>query len=301
MSVEHKVSFARTPGAGTTSAVVPPAAAPVEQQAAPASSVDAQAQLAPSNTAGQNDAGNSSTQLTVPDDNSPVPSGFYNGDEEIPDTEGDVRTPWLSLIQGTTKDKKVGGVIQADGTYVLKKSVGLDGEKGFRAVVLGFRPKFYLEKLTYIQNPGPNDPKPRKAASFEEISALGGTDVWELSNQNVDKKTKIPKYNTPFFEAHIQALLAIECPAGVSDEQFPYVYEGKAFAVALFEAKGGSFKSFFVPINSERKGRFKQKWTSLYINISSRQNRTNPAYSAIASVGEPTTEGLQAFLATLKG
>lgn len=300
MSTEHKVSFAKHPGAGVT-APVTPIAAPAPVASAEPAQTAAPAQVENSAPAGTPLAAPTAQNLpAVQDSSAPVPQGFYDGDEEIPETDGDVKTPWLSLIQPTTKEKRIGDVIQADGTYVLKKAVALDGAKGFRAVVLGFRPKFYLEKLEYIQNRGPNDPKPRRAASFEEIVALGGTDVWELSSQNVDKKTKIPKYNTPFFEAHIQALLAIECPAGVSDEQFPFVFEGKAFCPALFEAKGGSFRTFFVPINSERKGRYKQKWTSLYINISSRQNQTNPAYSAIARVGEATSPALQDFLAGLK-
>jgi hypothetical protein len=305
MSTEHKVSFAKIPGAGTTTAVAPTPPAPVAvDNSAPAGTPLTTGVATPNvdgSAIGSASAQATSAQLTAPTASAPVPREFYDGDEEIPDTDGDVRTPWLSLIQSTTKDKSVGDIIQKDGTYVFKKAVALDGSKGFRAVILKVGRKFYVEKLEYIQNRGPNDPKPRIANSAEELAALGGTDLWEFSNQNVDKKTKIPKYATPFFEKHIKFILAVECPVGVDDSHFPHVFEGRAFAPTMYEAKGGSFATFFVPINSERKGRFKENWQSLYINITSRQNRTNPAYSAIATVGEATSPGLQEFLKTIRG
>jgi hypothetical protein len=240
------------------------------------------------------------TALAAPAQTGVVPQGFYDGDEALPETEGDVRTPWLTLIQSTTKEKAIGDVIQPDGTFIFKKAVALSGKTGFRVVPIGFFPKFYVEKLPYIQNRGPNDPVPRIARSFEEVAAFGGTDVWKVSNQNVDKRTKVPLYSTPYFEAHIKGLFAIECPVGVSDEHFPYVHEGKAFALALYECKGGSFASFFIPINTEFKGLFKRNWRSRYVNVTSRQNATNPAWSPIAKVGEATSESLQQFLLTVK-
>lgn len=296
MATEHKVSFARTPGAGTTSVVTPPAPAQTSTPAAPLAPAPA-APLAPAPAAQASNAtpqsSSENTQLSVPSGTNSL--GFYTGDEEIPETGGDQRTPWLSLVQPTTKNKQIGDSIVADGTFVFKKNVALDGKKGFRAIPVGFRPKFYVEKLKYIQNPGPNDPKPRTAQSFEEVTAMGGTVTWKLSSQNKDSQDR-PLYNTPYFEAHIQCLVLIECPDGVSDENFPVVIDGKAHAPALFEAKGGSFSSFFIPINTEYRGLFQKKWCSRYVNVSSRQNQKNPAYAAVASVGAPTSEALQAYI-----
>ena len=296
---EHKVSFAKHPGAGTTAAVVPPA--PPAQPAQPAQPAPAPApapSVAPTPTPEPQNLPAVQDPGTVGAPRSDVVAGgFYTGEEDIPETSAaDQKTPWLTLIQPTSKNKIVGDVFVADGTFVYKKAVALPAS-GFRAVVVGFTKLVWVEKLPYIQSPGQNDPKPRIANSVEEVIAFGGTDVWEFSNANVDQRTKIPKHTTPFFDKHIKALLFVEAPAGVSDEHFPYVFEGKAYGPALFELKGGSFKGFFVPINTERKTLFKGKWSSRFILITSTRNSNNPAFTARARVGESTPEGLQALIA----
>jgi hypothetical protein len=233
------------------------------------------------------------TQLAVPSGVNSL--GFYDGSEELPETNAaDKRTPWLALIQPTTKDKTVGDTNVTDGTFVYKKAVALP--QGFRAVTVGFRPKVWMEKLPYIQNPGPNDPKPRVAKSLAEVAAFGGTDVWEMSNQKKDR-AGMPVHATPFFDSHIQAMFLIECPEGVDDSHFPIVIEGKAYGPALFEFKGTSFKTGFVPINTERGASLQGKWYSRYVRFTSQVGRNTPAFFVVTKVTDPTSQALQDYIA----
>ena len=304
MSEPVKISFARKAGAGTSAPVAQaPAAAPA--QPAPVSQAPAAAHVqppaptqapaaAPVQPAAPAEASQEQTQLAVPSGVNSL--GFYDGSEELPESSAaDKRTPWLALIQPTTRDKTVGDENVKDGTFVYKKAVVLP--QPVRAVVVGFRPKVWVEKLPYIQNPGPNDPVARVAKSLQEVAAFGGTDVWELSNANVDRRTRIPKHATPFFDPHIQALLLIEAPEGVDDSHFPIVIDGKAYGPALFEFKGTSFKTGFVPINTERGSSLQGKWCSRYVRFTSQVGRNTPAYFVVTKVIDPTSAALQDYIA----
>ena len=209
-------------------------------------------------------------------------------------TASDRRTPWLQLIQPTTKDKVVGDVNVPDGTFVYKKAVVL--KQPFRAVTVGFRPKVWVEKLKYVQNAGPNDPKPRIAKTLAEVAAFGGTDQWKFSNQNRDRND-VPIYATPYFEAHITALFLIECPEGADDTHFPLVVDGKAYGPALFEFKGTSFGTGFVPINTERAVSLQGKWCSRFVQFTSVQSKKNPAFFVVTKVTDPTSAALQELIA----
>ena len=298
MSEPVKISFARKPGAGTTAAVQPSApvapAQPAPVAQAPAAVPTQAPAAAPVQPAAPAEASQEQTQLAVPSGVNSL--GFYDGSEELPESSAaDKRTPWLALIQPTTRDKTVGDENVKDGTFVYKKAVVLP--QPFRAVVVGFRPKVWVEKLPYIQNPGPNDPVARVAKSLQEVAAFGGTDVWELSNANVDRRTRIPKHATPFFDPHIQALLLIEAPEGVDDSHFPIVIDGKAYGPALFEFKGTSFKTGFVPINTERGSSLQGKWCSRYVRFTSQVGRNTPAYFVVTKVIDPTSAALQDYIA----
>ena len=300
---EHKISFAKRPGAGVTAPVTPSPAAPVNIPAV----VNVTAQTMASNPQPvptppppaeeeqppqQEVVHDANAQIAVPGINS---LGFYTGEEEMPETTAaDKRTPWLALIQPTTKDKVVDGKLVADGSFVYKKAVVLP--KTFRTVTVGFRPKAWVEKLKYNPNPGPNDPKPRVASTLAEVASFGGTDVWKLSNQNRDRND-VPLHATPFFESHIQGLFLIECPPGVDDSHFPHVVDGKAYGFALYEFKGVSFGTGFVPINTERGSSLRGKWCTRFVEFTSRQGTKSPAFFTVTKVTDPTSEALQALIA----
>lgn len=288
---EHRISFAKKEGAGVTTAVTPP-----PTNIAPAASVTEIA--TPPSTTSQIEAANSApaadSQLAAPA--AGVNSlGFYDGSEEMPESSSaDKRTPWLQLIQPTTKDKVVGDVNVKDGTFVYKKAVVLP--QPFRAVVVGFRPKVWVEKLKYVQNPSPDAVKARIAKTLAEVASFGGTDQWKFSNQNKNR-SDVPLYQTPFFEAHITALLLIECPEGADDSHFPLVVDGKAYGPALFEFKGTSFSTGFVPINTERAVSLQGKWCSRFVHFTSVQSKKNPAFFVVTKVTDPTSTALQELIA----
>ena len=271
MSTENKVSFARVPGAGVQQAAVPTP----EQPATPPAAGDANAQLVPA----------ASTAVSAPTAPAPANSmGFWTGDEDGADNDPrDVRFPRLNLVQGMSKaDLKA---IAPEGEFVLKKSLKLP--KPFTAVVVGFRPKVWVEKTKWG-----GTAVPRVAKTLEEVIQLGGTDQWKLSRECKDSND-VPVSKIPLFDAHVTACLLIERPADYDDGNFPYVSEdGKAFAVALFTLKSTSFGSFFIPLNSERRGLFKGNFASRYVEISAGQSK---AWYPTARIVGQTSAAVQAL------
>lgn len=269
-SKEHKVSFARVPGAGveTPATPVPPPSEVKADQAVPPS--------AGSELAAQN--------------NSPATNalGFWTGDDEGSDNDPrDVRFPRINLVQGMSKaDLKT---IAPEGEFVLKKSLKIP--KPFQAVIVGFRPKVWVEKLPWKD--GKPVGEPRVAHSIDDVVKAGGTDNWGQSRE-CKGKDGMPKYSTPLFDAHITAMLLIARPEGFDDGNFPYVSEDNvAFAVALMTLKSTSFGSFYIPLNSERKGLFRGNFASRWIEVGAAQKT---AWFPTARITTPTSPQVQALV-----
>ena len=283
MPTETKVSFARVAGAGVQQTAIP-TAAPTTVAAAPAAAAapaqPADAQLVPAQ----------STAVATPAQ--PTNSmGFYTGgEEEGGDSDPrDIRHPRLNLVQGMSAAALK--AIAPEGGFVLKKSLALP--RPFRAVVIGFRPKTWIEKTKFG-----GTAIPRIARTLEEVIQLGGTDQWKLSRECKDSND-VPVSKLPLFDAHVTAALLIQQPEGFDEGDFPYVSDDNiAFAVALFTLKSTSFGSFYIPLNSERRGLFKGNFASRYVEINSAQTK---AWFPTAKILTPTSEAVQKLAAKIVG
>ncbi len=254
---EHKVSFARVENAGSSTPATPLTPATV----------------APAADTGTNTASGGPVNTTpAPGDTrvsdpkaAPATSslGFYTGDDEgANDDPRDVRTPRLNLVQGMSKEDLKS--IAPGGEFVYKKSLKLP--RPLTAVIGGVTPKVWVEKVKWG-----GTAIPRIARSLEEVAAFGGTDQWKLSKECKDKQD-MPVSRLPLFDAHVTVLLFLAKPEGFDDGNFPYVTEdGLAFGPALLTVKSTSFGSFYIPINTERRGLFKGDFSSRYISIDQRE------------------------------
>lgn len=274
---EHKVSFAKVPGAGVSSPVID----------VPASAPTTGASPEPQDKSSTNAAvANPTSTALAPTGGSAL--GFYTGEEELPDADPkDVRFPRLNLVQGLSAPELK--AVAPDGRFVYKKSVALP-EK-FKAVIVGVRPKTWIEKL-----PQGSKNEPRIAKSLEEVARYGGTDQYNLSKWKKDSDDN-PVSTIPYFAAHVTFLLLIEQPEGFSADNFAYASEdGKNFGPALFTVKDTSFGSFYIPINSERRGLFKSNFASRYITVGSRKVT---AFVPTVNIGDETSPAVRALAAKI--
>jgi hypothetical protein len=248
------VSFAKTPGAGQSAPVTPAPAAP---EKAP----DANAQVVADATPA---TGAAPTNALATQDHAPTNAlGFYTGEEDAQDTDShDVKLPRLNLVQGLSSAELK--AIAPDGRFVYKGVLPLP-EK-FRAVVVGRKPKKYVEKL-----PKFGEGTPREALTIQDVDAFGGTTEWRLSREKKDADG-VPVSRKPWFVPMVTLFLLIEKPEGADDAHFPAVTpSGRAFGPALFTVKSTSFGSFFVPLNSELRGLFRGQFSSRFIEVGSKQ------------------------------
>lgn len=257
------ISFAKTPGAGSSAPVVTPE--PVASEA---------------------EEKKPSTALATPTEDAPSNSlGFYTGEEDAPERDPrDERLPRLNLVQGLSDSELK--AIGKDGDFVLKRMLNL-GTK-FTAVVVGFRPKFWIEKL-----PQYGKGEARYARTLQEVAAFGGTDEWRLSRENKDRDG-MPASKKPWFPAHVTGLLLIQRPEGADDAYFPAVTpDGQAFAPALFTVKSTSYGSFFIPINSELRGLFRGHFWNRYVEVHSEQAKKNPSFIPVPKITTETPEAVR--------
>lgn len=252
------ISFAKVPGAGSS------APAQAEEPAAPAN-----AEVV--------DKENPSTTSTAVAPRQSFSPGFSTGteDDDLPDEGGGkVRYPYLNLVQPTSKEiKAIGG----EGNFVLAKSLKIAAP--CRAVVIGFGRTFYREKVKWGE-------ESRTAYSLEEVAKYNGTPSWRDSLENGRKNGGS---NKPWFAPCIKAALLVEQPAGADEAFFPEVVDGKAYAVALFEAKSTAYDSFFVELNSKKRttNLFKGGWASRFIEIATvKGEKADASFKPVPSVKE---------------
>lgn len=250
------VSFAKVPGAGSSAPVAPRVDATPEDEA-----------------------------RNLPAVQAPRAPVFYTGDEDTPTDVGDIRLPYLNLVQPSSKaDMKA---IGKEGEFVFARAVNLGSS--FRAVIAGFSPKFYREKVKW----GSTD-QGRIAIDEEQVERMGGTTLWKFSREN-DKSDS----RKPWFQPTTKALLLIEKPENAAEEFFPHVADGKAYAAALLELKSTAFDSFFKEVQSKKATTtlFRGGYASRFVKVISAavNDKADASLKPIPQVLEPTTAEILAL------
>ncbi len=188
------------------------------------------------------------------------PPAFYTGDEDEPSDPSDQRLPRLNIVQKSSQsawlDKGVFSLILKGEVLIAKK------DKPFRFVVIGARPKIWIEKTKYQPNGGGE--KAKVARSIDEVVKLGGTDQWKFSKENpAITSTK------PWYMPSVTLAVLVEKPADCPPENeahFAYVVGDKAYAPALLSVKSTNYEAVWVFVASERKGVLSKGFNSRFID-----------------------------------
>lgn len=189
-----------------------------------------------------------------------APPAFYTGEEDEPFDPADQRLPRLNIVQKSSQsDWLKHGVF----SLVLKGEVLISAkDKPFRMVVVGARPKIWIEKTKYQPNGGGD--KAKIARSIDEVVQLGGTDQWRFSKEN-------PKANSTksWYMPSVTLAVLVEKPADCKPEQeahFAYVVGDKSYAAALLSVKSTNYDAVWVTISSERRGLLSKGFNSRFID-----------------------------------
>lgn len=166
-----------------------------------------------------------------------VPTGgavtrpLYSDDADDNIDPGDLVIPYLSIVQkvGEISNLYQGGTIlmgsQNSGHLQLVEAPkGKDPSASINLVVLGTRPKRYVEKVEGGARGDMFD-------KLEDVVKCGGT-----IDYNEAKAT-----GKRLFQTLITALILVEQPAGAQDALFPFTIEGKRYALALYSMKGTAY------------------------------------------------------------
>jgi hypothetical protein len=191
------------------------------------------------------------------------------GDEDIP--MEDVTLPRLNIVQkvGELSDNFEHGAIIFNNDQVLPRPV--------KVLVLGFAKKRFVEK---VEGGG----RGMIVDSEAEVVQAGGT-----LDYNEAKAT-----DKPLFQRLATALLLIECPEGVDKLNFPHEYNGKNYAVGVWNMKGTAYTNGAKIIFTARKlgalrgaaGYRSAFWTT-DTKLTKREN--NSYYIPVLKLSEVTT------------
>src|SRR5574343_642795 len=102
-----------------------------------------------------------------------APPAFYTGEEDTPVDPNDIRLPRLNIVQ---KSSQSSWLKHGVGSLLLKGEIKIPLPA--RIVVMGARPKIYIEKTPW--SPNGSGPKARVARSLDEVASMGGTDQWRF-------------------------------------------------------------------------------------------------------------------------
>lgn len=188
------------------------------------------------------------------------PPAFYTGEEDEPFDPADQRLPRLNIVQKSSQSSWLEhGVF----SLLLKGSVRIAKKDApFRLVVIGARPKIWIEKTKYMPNGGGE--KAKIARTIDEVVSQGGTDQWKFSKEN--EKSGSTK---PWYMPSVTLALLIEKPADCPPEDeahFAYVVGDKAYCPALLSVKSTNYDAVWVFLNSERRGILSKGFNSRYID-----------------------------------
>lgn len=266
MSQEAKKISFKNVGAASAAPIIDAATGEVEAKASPAPAAqtpDVSAALAPRTEGSLAPA---------------APGGSYFGGEDEMDAE-DIKWPYVNLVQPTSKSPLIEHGV---GNYVLAKDTKL-GVK-FRAVVVGFSKPRYEEKVKFGTSQG------KRFFNIEDVHAFGGTTRWADSRENRDGNSK-----KPFFDTQRTVLLLVEKPEGVDDARFGVQIDGKAYAIALFVAKGMGYNPVYVNLNSEQKnGPLRSGFYTRFVEFGvSKASATSEAVKPTTKVLEATSQTVQ--------
>lgn len=230
---EKKFSFAKAGG---------PASQPVTPAPAPENPASQTTETAPQN---------------LPATQNYEPPAFYTGDGDEPVDPSDQRLPRLNIVQKSSKpewlEHGVGSILLKGEVCVAKVNAP------FRMVVIGARPKIWIEKTKFNSSI-----KPRFARSLDEVVKLGGTDLWRFSKEN--DKIESTK---PWFMPSVTLAVLVEKPEGLAPAQeahFAYVIGDKSYAAALLSVKSTNYDAVWVTVSSERRGVLSEGFNSRFIH-----------------------------------
>lgn len=228
------------------------------------------------------------------------PPAFYTGDDETPVDASDVRLPRLNLVQ---KSSGAELLTFGFGAFVLKAAVkltsapaaGIAAAAPVRIVVAGIRPKVWIEKTKYG-----SAEKSRVARSLDELFQMGGVEKWSFSKEN-DKSGS----TKPWFMPSVTALVLVQQPEDVPEDNFPFEADGKLYAAALLSVKSTTYESFFGAITSEkvtgvlRKGGYSSRFIDVRTFI--QPNKSGESANFKLSFAEETPQAVKDLAASVTG
>lgn len=150
----------------------------------------------------------------------------------------DIILPRLNIVQGVGQLKDTfqqGAIVYAQSTVIFTPPVMKNGqlEKAAMApvnmTILGFRPTRFAERVD-------GGARGLIVNSEAEVTANGGTLEWNEWNL---KKASGMRY----FQTLAEAMVAIERPVDIKDDDTTFVYEvgGKKYALAIWGLKGAAY------------------------------------------------------------
>lgn len=242
-----KISFAKTEGAGVidvqATTVPETAAAPAAEEGKKYANPDELiAELQKKQAAPIPVPPTCGVPATVNKSTAMAPSGIVLGDN-IPDFK-DIILPRINIVQGIGQLKDVfpiGAIVFGQNTVLFTPPV-VDGKTGnvkqaatppVLLTVLGFRPTRFAEKVQ-------GGVRGMLVNTEDEVRAAGGT--LDYKEWNLKKAAGMKR-----FEPLAEALVAIERPAHVADDETVFVYpvvdgdKTRKFALALWAMKGTSY------------------------------------------------------------
>lgn len=231
------------------------------------------------------------------------PAPFYD-DENI--GFNDIKLPRINIVQkvGELSNTFAGGeIVLNQGLPIYTPPTIKDGviikpgTKPLNIVVIGFRPKQFVEKVN-------GNVMGALCNSEEEVGRLGGTLNYKEHETKV--ANKIP---SKLFQEMATALLLIEKPEQLADTDhlcFPQEHEGKFYALALWSMKGGSYtngaKTFYTArkMGHLRVGGYHSYSWSLGTKLEAYKTG-NFAYIPVLTNGTKSSESFLAFVKGLVG
>lgn len=233
------------------------------------------------------------------------PIAFDDGDIKFED----IYLPKVNLVHNVGDLMKIfsPGEIVLNGTYVIHTPTHQNrkGSDPLKITIIGFKRKQYVEKITSKQ--GEEREKGLLVNSEAEVEAAGGTLNYAVWKQNVDaRKTNPALPAIKRFETLATALILIERPAHLTDSlQFPYEFEGKFYALALWGMKGTAFTNAAKHFYTARKiGFLKTGYVSRAWNLTTKLEDFGANVSWIPVVEpckEPNSEPFIAFVKEVIG
>jgi len=221
----------------------------------------------------------------------------------------DIYLPKVNIVHNVGDLMKIfsPGEIVLNGTYVIYSPThqSRKGTDPLKITIIGFKRRQYVEKIASKQ--GEEREKGLLVNSEAEVETNGGTLDYSVWKQNVSARKTNPSLPAiRRFETLATALVLIERPAQLTDSlQFPYEFEGKFYALALWGMKATAFtnaaKHFFTArkIGFLRTGYRARAW---HLTTKLEDFGSNVAWIPVVSpCAEPNSESFVSFIKEVSG